>query len=386
MIYINDWCLNDYVDSVDEKLFYYGESPEIMYEDVTIPGRSGKLHLDLNRYEEKTIELPCWIRTDFRNRYRVLQSKLNALKGEITLRCTPSPEYWGDGYYTTVFKGKIATPTMGSFLKNGQFVLQFNVNPKYWLDLGQTASLPMMWMPSFGTSGSSTAYHTPNFTYTTGDTLKVLWIGTNTSYNSAVIRFLNSSGIESITDMSGATTAWANGEFFDITSVLSNGDIFYLELDDGGGSKWNIQTDIPTGNLETYESETAHTIYNPTPFEARPLFRIDAKYDDHSDPEYFTQFYLNNILVRIDTDYLDTHSGMPLFIDSELQDCYYIDGNGEKQNANAYVSLIDRTTGSETTEFPVIVPGENEVNSNYGDTLYFLPMSTWTITPRWYII
>ena len=119
MIYINDWCLNEYVDSVDESLFFHGDSSEIMYEDVTIPGRDGKLHLDLNRYEEITIELNCWIRTEFKNRYRVLLNKLNALKGVTTLRCTPAPEMWGEGYYNTVFKGKISAPTTGSYPHNG---------------------------------------------------------------------------------------------------------------------------------------------------------------------------------------------------------------------------------------------------------------------------
>lgn len=385
MIYINDWCLNDYVDSVDEKLFYYGESPEIMYEDVTIPGRSGKLHLDLNRFEEKTIELPCWIRTDFRNRYRVLQNKLNALKGEITLRCTPSPEYWGDGYYTTVFKGKIATPTMGSFLKNGSFTLKFDVNPKFWLDLGQTASLPMMWMPLTPDVSTTAEYwHTPNFTYHTGDTIKVLWEGADTTYAYCHIESRTRSTSTSIKN--DALSTWQNGEYFDITSYLTDGEVFYLEMQKRANNPWKIQTDIPTGNLETYSAEDAFAIYNPTEFEAKPLFRIDAVDDNYSSPPYFTQFYLNNILVQISTDYLDAHSGMPLFIDSELQDCYYIDGNGAKQNANSWVTLIDRTTGEETTDFPVLVPGENEINASFGSTLYYYPMSTWTLYPRWYII
>lgn len=385
MIYINDWCLNDYVDSVDEKLFYYGESPEIMYEDVTIPGRSGKLHLDLNRFEEKTIELPCWIRTDFRNRYRVLQNKLNALKGEITLRCTPSPDYWGDGYYTTVFRGKIATPTMGSFLKNGSFTLKFDVNPKYWLDLGQTASLPMMWMPLTPDVSTTAEYwHTPNFTYHTGDTLKVLWLGTDTTY--AYCDIWSRTGSTHTSIKNAALSTWQNGEYFDITSYLTDGEVFYLEMQKRDGNPWKIQTDIPTGNLETYSAEDAVSIYNPTPFEARPLFRIDAVDDSYSSPPYFTQFYLNNILVQIDNHYLDDHSGMPLFIDCELQDCYYIDSSGAKQNANSWVSLIDRTTGEETTDFPTLVPGENEISASFGETLYYYPMSYWTLTPRWYII
>lgn len=383
MIYINDWCLNEYVDNVDEKLFFHGESPEIMYEDVTIPGRSGKLHLDLHRFEEKTIDLPCWIRSDFKNRYRVLLNKLNALKGVITLRCTPAPEQWGDGFYNTVFKGKITTPTTGSFLRNGQFTLKFDVNPKYWLDEGQTASQQYIWVFSVDKQ-YFTMWRTPCFTYKTGDTFKIRASGTDLENAEADVLYRNRSDVGSISLMEGATTAWENGQFFDFTSLLANGDVFYIDMDQD--RTWEIQTDSVTGEMLTFKTGGEVTMMNPTAWDAKPLIQINAQYDSYTSPPYFVQFVINGILVRATYAYIQEHSGLPLFIDCELQDCYYIDTNGNKQNANAYISLVDIATGNETTDFPVLVPGENTLDPQYGESLYYMPMSTWSIIPRWYIV
>ena len=390
MIYINDWCLNEYVDSVDESLFFHGDSSEIMYDDVTIPGRDGKLHLDLNRYEEITIELNCWIRTDFRNRYRVLLNKLNALKGVTTLRCTPAPEMWGEGYYNTVFKGKISAPTTGSYLRNGSFTLTFNANPRYWLDLGQVPFATSIWLiPT--THNEEPVWETPNFTYATGKTIKLRPVGTweEESIPSATA-FLRNGSEDAIyiALLEGVETAWNNGEFFDFSSQLSDGDVFYLSLYRTADVRWEIQSDIPTGDMETFITTGSVTFQNPTPFTAKPLIKVLAVDDDYSGgTTYTTQFTVNNIFVRILRTFVTDHSGLPLYIDSELQDCYYIDANGVKQNANDYVVLQDVSKGNAvTTDFPVLKVGENLINADYGSTLYFLPMSTWSLIPRWYLI
>lgn len=390
MIYINDWCLNEYVDSVDESLFFHGDSSEIMYEDVTIPGRDGKLHLDLNRYEEITIELNCWIRTDFKNRYRVLLNKLNALKGVTTLRCTPAPEMWGEGYYNTVFKGKISAPTTGSYLHNGSFTLTFNANPRYWLDLGQVPFATSIWLiPTV--SGSYNVWHTPNFTYATGKSMKIRPIGTwdtPTTVPEAVINFRSKSGVVAIETQTGCIEAWNNGQFFDFSSSLANGDTFYLQLERSDDVRWEIQSDIPTGTMETFVTAGSMTFQNPTPFTAKPLIQINVTADDYSGGNtYFTQFAVDNIFVRVLQTYVTAHSGRPLYIDSELQDCYYIDANGVKQNANDYVVLQDISKGNAvTTDFPTLKVGENLINADYGSTIYYYPMSTWSLIPRWYLI
>ena len=388
MIYINDWCLNDYVDTVDEKLFFHGESPEIMYEDVTIPGRSGKLHLDLHRFEEKTVELSCWIRSDFKNRYRVLLNKLNALKGVVTLRCTPAPEMWGEGYYNTVFKGKISAPTTGSYLKNGSFVLKFNADPRYWLDTGNIPFATSIWLAPT-TLNEQPVWMSPNFTYTTGKTIKLRPVGTWEGLIGASAKLRTGSQQSIFIDlMTGCEEAWNNGQFFDFSSAFSNGDVFLLHLDRISTVRWEIQTDIVTGTMETFETTGSITFQNPTPFTAKPLIEINVTDDDYSGGiTYFTQFAVNNIFVRILQTYATEHSGLPLFIDCETQDCWYIDANGDKQNANSYVVLQDIAKGNVlTTDFPELKVGENLINANYGSTLYYYPMSTWSLLPRWYLI
>lgn len=389
MIYINDWCLDEYVDRVDESLFFHGDSSEIMYEDVTIPGRDGKLHLDLNRYEEITIELNCWIRTEFKNRYRVLLNKLNALKGVTTLRCTPAPEMWGEGYYNTVFKGKISAPTTGSYLHNGSFTLTFNANPRYWLDIGQVPFATSIWS-SPTTRNSQPVWSTPNFTYTTGKTIKLRPVGDTdiSGYEASAFFLEGRSDPLYIGLLEGAETAWNNGQFFDFSSALANGEVFYLSLYRTADVQWEIQSDIPTGTMETFLIHGADTFQNPTPFTAKPLIKVLAVDDEHSGGvTYFTQFAVNNIFVRILRTFVTDHSGLPLYIDSELQDCYYIDSNGVKQNANEYVVLQDISNGNAvTTDFPVLTVGQNLINSDYGSTLYYRPMSTWSLIPRWYLI
>lgn len=384
MIYINDWCLNDYVDTVDEKLFFHGESPEIMYEDVTIPGRSGKLHLDLHRFEERTIEISCWMRSDFRNRYRVLLNKLNALKGVVTLRCTPAPEMWGEGYYNTVFKGKISAPTMGSYLKNGSFVLKFNADPRYWLDTGNIPSRTLLYL----NPDSVGMHRTCNFTYATGKTIKLrakFGEGVDTGDANIMFRYPQSKSSVFLVTVQAAQTAWANGEFFDITSYLSDGDVFYIMVADE--CTWEIQTDLITGEMVTYTNVVETVFTNPTPFTAKPLFVVKAVDDDYSDgATYFIQFSINGIIVRVKREFVTDHSGMPLYIDCELQDCYYIDGNGVKQNANSYIQMYSQTLSTTTTDFPVLVPGDNDVSYNYGSTLYYYPSASWQMLPRWYLI
>ena len=140
--------------------------------------------------------------------------------------------------------------------------------------------------------------------------------------------------------------------------------------------------------MESFVTTGSMTFQNPTPFTAKPLIQINVTVDDYSGGNtYFTQFAVNNIFVRVLQTYVTAHSGRPLYIDSELQDCYYIDANGVKQNANDYVVLQDISKGSAvTTDFPELKVGENLINADYGSTIYYYPMSTWSLIPRWYLI
>lgn len=386
MIYINDWCLNEYVDSVDESLFFHGDSSEIMYEDVTIPGRDGKLHLDLNRYEEITIELNCWIRTDFRNRYRVLLNKLNALKGVTTLRCTPAPEMWGEGYYNTVFKGEISAPTTGSYLHNGSFTLTFNANPRYWLDLGEVSTKYIAlehffngarWQAVINDGGTATK---PFRVY-----------DLSTTDTTQAFAQLYDIGIASPNP-----TEWRSYTMEDFTihtDSLGRPYIDFIQqgyVSEGMGARVNLRwfdegqslDYIVTGVNGTTAIKTDLMMDNPTAWEAHPLIVFTVR---ESSSIGGLGVQINGVAVSVETDVVGTSTSGVLYVDCDLQDCYYIDNDGVKQNANSYVTITK--DGAVTTDFPVLEAGENTVhtgitvaNPSNADNGYV------QIIPRWYLI
>lgn len=386
-IFIGDVRLDDYVDAVDESLFFHSTTPKRVYEEVTIPGRDGVLHLDQRRFEPYTLSIPVYFRHDFKDRYRRLLNMLNSLVGTVKLRCTPAPSLWGEGHYDGIFYGAIPAPDTGAWLHSGKVTLQFQCNPRWWLDLGNVATDPMLFVTT--QSSSPGIYATANFTYHTGDTLavncKYPFADNDDTAVSCIIRYRSKTGSVLVEDIADAMSAWETGTYYDLTQLLSDGDVFYIEIDNQ--NEWTILSDIPSGTTEYYTLAQTHNVFNETPFTAQPLFEINVTDDTYSGgATYFTQVMLNGIIIRVLRTYATDHSGRPLFIDCETQDCYYIDTNGAKQNANAYVSMYSNTLSNPTTEFPVLKPGNNMFYESTGSTLYFFPMSTLKFYPRWYII
>lgn len=384
MIYINDWCLNDYVDTVDEKLFFHGESPEIMYEDVTIPGRSGKLHLDLHRFEEKTVELSCWIRSDFKNRYRVLLNKLNALKGVVTLRCTPAPEMWGEGYYNTVFKGKISAPTTGSYLKNGSFVLKFNADPRYWLDTGNI-STKYIALEHFFSGGRWQAVI--NDGGTSSKPFRVYDLSTTVVADAFAELYQISIATPNPTQFVDYTLA----DFTIHTDSLGRPYIDFVQqgyVGEGMGAtvilRWMDEDQalnyVQTGVSGSNAINSELSVENPTPYEAKPLIEFTLK-----DPSSIGGLGvgINDIEVTVATA-IAFDAGR-LYVDCETQDCYYIDNDGEKQNANSLVTITKN--GTVTTDFPYFNAGKNTVYTGYDvSTPSNVDNGYVKIYPRWYLI
>lgn len=381
-IFIGDVRLDDYVDAVDESLFFHSTTPKRVYEEVTIPGRDGVLHLDQKRFEPYTLSIPVYFRHDFKDRYRRLLNMLNALVGTVKLRCTPAPSLWGEGHYDGIFYGAIPAPDTGAWLHSGKVTLQFQCNPRWWLDLGNVATDPMLFVTT--QSSSPGIYATANFTYHTGDTLSINCLY-KTSSATCDMTLRPDGTVTYVGAIEAAKEEWRVGSFYDLTQHLSDGDVVYFEIDQV--NEWTIMSDIPTGSMEFYKLAQTHNVFNETAFTAQPLFEVNVTNDDYSsDTAYFMQVMLNGIIIRVLSTYASAHSGRPLFIDCETQDCYYIDTNGEKQNANAYVSMYSNTLSNPTTEFPVLKPGNNTFRESTGSTLYYFPMSTLKFYPRWYII
>ena len=383
MILINGFKLNDFVDGVDESKFFHSTSPKRVYEEVTIPGRDGVLHLDQKRFAPYTLSIPVFFRSDFENRYRQLLNILNGMTGVIPVICTPAPIQWGEGHYDAIFYGAIPAPDTGSFMQSGKVTIEFQCNPRWWLDTGSVVSNPTL----YTSYSSETGYrNTANFTYHTGDTFLLgCTIGSGVSTGNGVITFRpNTKSPIYLSLNSDAQTAWAAGLFYDIGQLLEDGDIVCLQL--STSSKWRIMSDIPTGTTETYAVGDSSTVFNSTPFKAQPLLEVTAVNDSESTgATYLMQVSLNDIIVRVLRSYATDHSGLPLYIDCETQDCYYI-SSGVRYNANAYVVMYKNSLSAVTTDFPVLKPGNNIFNESSGSTLYYYPLSTFRYYPRWYLI
>lgn len=385
-IFIGDVKLDDYVDAVDESLFFHSTTPKRVYEEVTIPGRDGVLHLDQKRFEPYTLSIPVYFRHDFKDRYRRLLNFLNSLVGTVKLRCTPAPALWGEGHYDGIFYGAIPAPDTGAWVHSGTVTLQFQCNPRWWWDIGNVPTARSLFVTKSSNSGH---YRTANFTYHTGDTIAINCLFADpgdTEDTVCIIRFQTDGRTDvSVHNIESAKSAWLSGGYYDLAPHLTNGDVFYLELDDI--NEWTILSDIPAGVEETYPLLQAHKVYNETPFTAQPLFEITATNDNESGSATFMmQFMLNGIIVRVLRTYASEHSGRPLYIDCETQDCYYIDSNGVSQNANAYVQMYKNSTSNPTSDFPVLKPGTNTYREAVGANVYFFPMSTVRFYPRWYLI
>lgn len=384
-IFIGDVRLDDYVDAVDESLFFHSTTPKRAYEEVTIPGRDGVLHLDQRRFEPYTLSVPVYFRHDFKDRYRRLLNMLNALVGTVKLRCTPAPALWGEGHYDGIFYGAIPAPDTGAWVNSGTVTLQFQCNPRWWLDIGTTPTERSLFVTK---NSGDTHYKTANFTYTTGKTLSINCVYADPVDPDPVcnvVVFAPNGRTIGISSIDAAMDAWAVGSYYDITQHLSDGEVFYIMVDDV--NTWTIMSDIPIGSLEYYTLAQTHKVFNETPFKAKPLFEITATNDGSSGSSSFMmQVMLNGIIVRVLRSYATDHSGRPLYIDCDTQDCYYIDSNGVSQNANAYVQMYKNSTSNPTSDFPVLVPGENTYREAVGANSYFFPMSTICFYPRWYLI
>ena len=356
-------------------------APERDVNIISVPGRNGDLVIDNGRFKNKTVKYKCVIDgNDAQYDFEKLMAWLKSLNGYQRIE-----ECYHPGIYRMGMFDAAVDPDATQNTAQVAFTLTANCKPQRYLMDGEASTPARMWFSA--EEGEYYNYwRTPNFTFQTGNTLKIKWIGTNANHNSAVIYFRTRSGSTSITSMSGATAAWANGEFFDASSALSDGDVFYMQLSRHDDASWEIQSDIPTGSMLTFQTAGTYSIYNPTLYPAKPLIRIDSMYDSYSSPEYFVQFVVNGILIRAKYSFVHNHGGLPLFIDCETENCYYIDSDGVKQNANSFVSLVDTSTGNETTEFPVLNQGENILEPNYGTSVYYLPMSTWSLVPRWWTV
>lgn len=100
-------------------------------ERFSVNGRTGDLTISHDRFQNLPIQFNCFIRTHFRENYEQLTDFLNNQIGYKELRTTEEPNC----YRLAMFNSSIE-PKTGSFNKSGRFTLEFDCDPRLFLDEG----------------------------------------------------------------------------------------------------------------------------------------------------------------------------------------------------------------------------------------------------------
>jgi len=112
------------------------DAPVRAFEYVTIPGRSGDLILNNNRFENVEITYPCFISKGFETRFDAFRAALMSKAGKYyLLRDTYHP----NEFRMAAIKGG-TTPETGPYNRAGRFDLVFNCKPQRYLVSGLTTT------------------------------------------------------------------------------------------------------------------------------------------------------------------------------------------------------------------------------------------------------
>jgi phage-related protein len=107
------------------------DAPKRDYEIQSVPGRSGDLVFDNNRYENVSLTYPAGIVKNFRNNVAALRSFLLTRTGYKRLEDTYHP----DEYRLALFEGPLDVKETGNIA--GKFDITFNCKPQRYLKSGE---------------------------------------------------------------------------------------------------------------------------------------------------------------------------------------------------------------------------------------------------------
>lgn len=132
MISFNGKLLSEYGVSVDESGSHI--KAKRSYTTTSVAGRNGDLTYSNNRYENVSIAFPCFIRSDYIDRYADLMAFLTSEDGYKRLEIASEADY-----YREAVLDSSSEPTTGPWTKSASFTLTFNCKPQRWLISGETA-------------------------------------------------------------------------------------------------------------------------------------------------------------------------------------------------------------------------------------------------------
>lgn len=101
----------------------------------SVPGRNGDLIIYNDRFQNKNINVNCFIRENFKTNFTNLMNYLYSQEGYGRIETTTESDVFYQGSFV-----KSISPNTGAFLKYGSFTLQFNVKPQKFLKSGEIAT------------------------------------------------------------------------------------------------------------------------------------------------------------------------------------------------------------------------------------------------------
>lgn len=120
----------------DFSTFYDGSEwwrvPQKDVQFITIPGRSGDLTIDGNRFMNISIPFNCYIHKDFGRNFSDLVNYLSSLTGYQRIESNEEPDVFRMGQIVADIQ-----PNMGQFNRRGTFTVEINFEPQKWLKSGE---------------------------------------------------------------------------------------------------------------------------------------------------------------------------------------------------------------------------------------------------------
>lgn len=133
MIYYNGKAFSDFSIHTDNSQSF--ESAPRSVETASVPGRSGDLRFDDNRYANIPQKYNCFIRQGFKRHYQDFIAFLMQDGEYHKLRDTAHPDV-----YRMAAVDAAPTYTTGAFNESGQFTVTFNCKPQKYLIAGERAT------------------------------------------------------------------------------------------------------------------------------------------------------------------------------------------------------------------------------------------------------
>lgn len=102
----------------------------------SVPGRNGDLFRNNDRFENISINVNCYIKSNFRQNFDQLMNFLYSREGYVKLANSKDPDVYRMGQFVDAVK-----PSPGQFLRNAQFTLVFNCMPQRFYETESTMSV-----------------------------------------------------------------------------------------------------------------------------------------------------------------------------------------------------------------------------------------------------